>query len=970
HEPEVAKSLWDRAYDSLDPALVEKYEKLLSARLQTPNFDSVENKIDSQNTKSRHDQMAKVTDICLERLDEKGLKYHIGGREYSLEDQVAQTVQLVQGMKSFISEAVRASPEASLAWTGVCIILPIFTNPSEAKQANQEGFTYVTSRMKYYVALEKLLWPDNRKDDAAGVEQVRTELEKTIVNLYKLILNFQIRTVLRCYGRRSLTFVRDLVQWDGWNGMIGEIKKLEDSIHRDSKQLNQYTSRKMLENMEGSMSKYVTLMTNLESVSEQQLEVNKQQLALHERREKRDESDQESKCHQLFRLSRDDKDNSYEWYKKMVENPIDGTCNWFLTREEFQSWEQQQTGLLIVSADPGCGKSVLSKYLIDKRLPGSSTVCYFFFKEQLQNTEKQALCALLHQLFSQKPELIRHAMPEYRRNGSQLVNVTSALWDILWNATNDPDAGSLVFVLDALDECNDEERADLIESLNRTFSNNSQSPGKSKFLLTTRPYSEIISRFDGLLDKFPHIHIPGESQSSMISEEVNRAIGHKVEQLTKLSTKNKQYLKERLLAVENRTYLWVSLVIEFIRTRRIRNTKDGVSNALNNLPMSVYEAYESILSKSDRGDDVFVVKALNLVLAAVNPLSLTEMNVAMGMNASTKSMDELDLEDDKDFKASLRDMCGLFISICDDKVYFIHQTARDFLLKKQPEPLKSGRSYWNGTLSLQRAHLDLAESCIFYLDSDAALKNREFSQYATRNWIHHLRESQKEPQGEFMSSVLNICDPNSNVHARWPALMGDLTPICNKNALWTAVCLQLGNVVKCLAKRKDVDFEAKHFGECTPLAYAAQEGYEDIVRILLESGRVRVNVRAAHRQTPLILALKKEKAGVATQLLNTRGVDLNARDESGRSALSWAAMRGYVDVVQFLLTSENVDTNTTDRNGKTPLFWAVLQDEVLVVKFLLQSPEVDPNIKDRRGRTPLSWATENGQGAIIELLLD
>ena len=37
HESEVAKSLWDRAYDSLDPALVDKYEKLLSARLQTPS---------------------------------------------------------------------------------------------------------------------------------------------------------------------------------------------------------------------------------------------------------------------------------------------------------------------------------------------------------------------------------------------------------------------------------------------------------------------------------------------------------------------------------------------------------------------------------------------------------------------------------------------------------------------------------------------------------------------------------------------------------------------------------------------------------------------------------------------------------------------------------------------------------------------------------------------------------------------
>lgn len=931
------------------------------------DLNNVENKIDPHNNKSRHAQMAEVTDICLQRLDEKSLKYHIGGREFSLEDQIAKTVQLVQSMKAFIGEAVRVSPEASLAWTGVCIVLPIFTNPSEAKQANQEGFTYVTSRLKFYIGLEELLWPQNSKDNAKGLGQVRTELEANIVGLYRQILNFQIRTVLRCYGRRGMIFLRDLVQWDGWNGMLDDIKKREESIHKDSNQLNSNTSRQMLESMEGSTKKYVSLMENLGSISEQQLEINKQQLALHERREKRDESEQESKCHQLFRLARDDRDNSYEWYKKLVEPPIDGTCRWFLSREEFQAWEMQETGLLIVSADPGCGKSVLAKHLIDNRLPQSSTVCYFFFKEQLQNTERQALCALLHQLFAQKPQLVQHAMPEYRQNGEKLPNVTSALWDILWRATSDPDAGSIAFVLDALDECDTDERIDLIQNLNGTFNINNRFPGSTKFLLTTRPYSQILSQFDGLVDEFPHIHIPGEGQSEMISEEVNRAIGHKVDQLTNLSPKNKEYLKERLLAVENRTYLWVSLVIEFIKTRRIRNTKEGVGKALGNLPMSVYEAYERILSKSDGDDDV--LKALNLVLAAVNPLTLSEMNIALSMNKSTKFSEELDLEDEKDFKAALRDMCGLFLSIHDDKVHFIHQTARDFLLKKQPEPLKNGRFYWNGTLSLQRAHLDMAQSCIFYLDSDVALKNREFSQYATRNWIHHLRESQQEPQGEFMSSVLNLCDPYSNVHARWPGLMGDRTPLCNKNALWTAVCLELGNVVKALTKKEGVDLEEKHFGECTPLAYAAQEGYGEIVRILLQSGRVRVNVRAAHKQTPLILSLKREQAGVATQLLKTRGIDLDARDESGRSALSWAAMRGYVAVVQFLLSSENVDPNKPDRTGKTPLFWAVIQEEVLVVKFLLQSSKVDPNVKDRRGRTALSCAYDNGLNTIVELLL-
>jgi hypothetical protein len=44
----------------------------------------------------------------------------------------------------------------------VCIILPILTNPSAAEHANSNGFTYVMSRMRFYVELEHLLYYGQR----------------------------------------------------------------------------------------------------------------------------------------------------------------------------------------------------------------------------------------------------------------------------------------------------------------------------------------------------------------------------------------------------------------------------------------------------------------------------------------------------------------------------------------------------------------------------------------------------------------------------------------------------------------------------------------------------------------------------------------------------------------------------------------------------------------------------------------
>jgi hypothetical protein len=48
---------------------------------------------------------------------------------------------------------------------------------------------------------------------------------------------------------------------------------------------------------------------------------------------------------------------------------------------------------------------------------------------------------------------MRHALPRYKQDGDTLSRNVTALWGILEAATTDPEAGSIVFVLDALDEC-------------------------------------------------------------------------------------------------------------------------------------------------------------------------------------------------------------------------------------------------------------------------------------------------------------------------------------------------------------------------------------------------------------------------------------------------------------------------------------------------------------------------------------
>lgn len=115
------------------------------------------------------------------------------------------------------------------------------------------------------------------------------------------------------------------------------------------------------------------------------------------------------RCHRIF------SGPDYQQYKDRNQYPVKGTCQWFLRHPNYTSWRDSNgSSILWVSADPRCGKSILSKLLIDKELQAtkSRTTCYFFVKDDndIQKTATGALCALLHQVFTQKPGLLGHAM--------------------------------------------------------------------------------------------------------------------------------------------------------------------------------------------------------------------------------------------------------------------------------------------------------------------------------------------------------------------------------------------------------------------------------------------------------------------------------------------------------------------------------------------------------------------------------
>ncbi|EHK44750.1 hypothetical protein TRIATDRAFT_220486 [Trichoderma atroviride IMI 206040] len=673
--------------------------------------------------------------------------------------------------------------------------------------------------------------------------------------------------------------------------------------------------------------KKISVLSGLYEVAREHRDIAKEQLRSQKALAEERLSEKEQKCHQLFRLTASGKDDAtYEWYKGRVEERVEGTCLWFLKHEYFQTWLKQESGPLLVTADPGCGKSVLAKYLIDHELPqqGSKIICYFFFKDQDQNTSRQALCALLHQLFSQKPHLIKHAMPQFYKNGQNLINSTDSLWKIIQGAIKDPEAGPIIIVLDALDECAESEFEDLMRNIKSQFHSDSLSPGKLKYLLLCRPYEQIICNFRSLLDAFPKIHIPGEEQSETISHEVNSVIEHRVIQLSKskdLSPLITNHLEKKLKETPHRTYLWLYLIFDYLENKIFKKTRRAVEELIKTLPKSVNEAYDQVLNKS--GQRLLAKKALSIILAASRPLTLSEMNVAMNIDEAVQTIYDLDLEDDAAFKLRLRSLCGLFISIYHGKIYFLHQTAREFLLADlqlpttvyHPSELK-----WHQSITTQYAQTVLAELCVIYLDllnSDTRLSthaerrlrysaNSAFLDYSATNWGAHFRQACITYDAAILPSALRVCNPDSIIFSVWYGIYRkstDQSPLGNITDLMIASHYGHTAVVKLLLDKGAKTKAGEKYGD-TPLMWAACGGHEAVVKLLLDNG-AEIEAKDGLGATALLIAatgVTAERGREAiVKLLLDKGADVEAKSISGQTPLSYATRLGNQTIVKLLL---------------------------------------------------------------------
>ena len=126
-----------------------------------------------------------------------------------------------------------------------------------------------------------------------------------------------------------------------------------------------------------------------------------------------------------------------------------------------------------------------------------------------------------------------------------------------------------------------------------------------------------------------------------------------------------------------------------------------------------------------------------------------------------------------------------------------------------------------------------------------------------------------------------------------------------------------------------------HVDDRTVLSWAAQRGWQEIVKAALQIGSA-IDSGDHSGRTPLSYAAEHGHAAVVGILMKSGALPI-AEDSSRRTPLSYAAAAGdCVPVMEILLNDRRVTIFTKDKNGCSPLHWAAKEGRKDAIEWLLQ----------------------------------
>jgi hypothetical protein len=364
--------------------------------------------------------------------------------------------------------------------------------------------------------------------------------------------------------------------------------------------------------------------------------------------------------------------------KKRIEETKGGlladSYRWVLDNATFQQWQQDpRSRLLWIKGDPGKGKTMLLCGIIDELKKSTGNVSFFYCQgtDSRLNSATAVLRGLIYLLVKQQPQLTSHLRKRYDQAGASLfqdANAWVALSEVFTCMVQDEDLKTSCLVVDALDECAID-LPKLLELIVRTAASSS----RVKWLVSSRNEGHIEQKLKPVGDT-AKLSLELKQNAEQVARAVDAYIDQKLSSLESLEEDDlREQVRDKLRRKANGTFLWVALMMQELEKPESWDPLAVVEEAPAGLPQLYDRMMDQIQRLSTRNADI-CRSLLCTAAIAYRPLYFAEMGSLRSLACRATALAET--------ARKIVAMCGSFLTIREEQVYLVHQSAKDYLSDK------------------------------------------------------------------------------------------------------------------------------------------------------------------------------------------------------------------------------------------------------------------------------------------------
>ena len=342
------------------------------------------------------------------------------------------------------------------------------------------------------------------------------------------------------------------------------------------------------------------------------------------------------------------------------------------------------------------------------------------------------------------------------------------------------------------------------------------------------------------------------------------------------------------------------------------------------------EAYGEAIQRIDgqlAEDRSLARRALSWITYAQRPLTTTELCHALAIHPGDEALDNDNIYDVEDIIS----VCAGLVAMDEENsiIRLVHYTTQEYF--------EHVRLKWNPGVQEE-----IAVACLTYLSFDTfrsgscaddqafeqRLAENAFFDYSANYWSEHVRPVQRTISHLALAFLCDETLIDSTIQAvstQDYKYRGDSGSFPSRaSGLHLTARYGLLYLTERLLKPGDgkIEADSKDGYSRTPLSWAAEEGHEAVVKLLLETGKVYAD----------------------------------SKDNGGRTPLHWAAWIGHEKIVESLV-KYGAYINSTDEQGSTALHDSIKRDHQAVQELLIEfGADLDIKDGDNQTASDLAWS--------------